>query len=46
MPEMSTYIKPPKMGDAKPSKKILKLGKKITDVVKHKVKITSDDPEY
>ena len=34
-------------GEANPSKKILKLGKKITDVAAHKLKgITSDDPEY
>ncbi|MBQ0064517.1 MAG: FAD-dependent oxidoreductase [Firmicutes bacterium] len=34
------------MGEKKPSKKILKLAQKITDVALHKVKITSDDPEY
>jgi NADPH-dependent glutamate synthase beta subunit-like oxidoreductase/NAD-dependent dihydropyrimidine dehydrogenase PreA subunit len=35
------------MGDKKPSEKILKLGRKITDVAAHKIKgVTADDPEY
>ena len=47
MPEMSKAVVPPHMGDKQPSEKILKLGKKITDVVSHKLKgLTSDDPEY
>lgn len=47
MPEQSTYVIPPHQGDKKPSEKILKLGKKITDVAAHKIKgLTSDDPEY
>ena len=47
MPEMSKYVTPPHMGDKNPSEKILKLGKKITDVAKHKLgSVTSDDPEY
>ena len=34
-------------GDPAPREKILKLGKKVTDVVLHKLKgITADDPEY
>ena len=37
---------PPHKGDPAPREKILKLGKKITDVIPHKIKITSDDPEY
>ena len=38
---------PPFKGDPAPREKILKLGKKITDVVAHKLKgITADDPEY
>ena len=38
---------PPFQGDPAPREKILKLGKKITDVVDHKLKgLTSDDPEY
>ena len=38
---------PPYKGDPAPREKILKLGKKITDVVAHKLKgITADDPEY
>ncbi|MBO4919912.1 MAG: FAD-dependent oxidoreductase [Erysipelotrichaceae bacterium] len=35
------------MGEEKPNEKILALGKKITDVAKHKLfGITADDPEY
>ena len=38
---------PPHKGEKAPSEKILKLGKKITDVVVHKITgITADDPEY
>ena len=37
---------PPSKGDPAPREKILKLGKKITDVVPHKLKgVTADDPE-
>ena len=40
-------VTPPHMGDKQPSEKILKLGKKITDVAAHKLgKVTVDDPEY
>ena len=40
-------LNPQYKGDPAPREKILKLGKKITDVVLHKIKgITSDDPEY
>ena len=40
-------LNPPFKGDPAPREKILKLGKKITDVVAHKLKgITTDDPEY
>ena len=40
-------LNPPHKGDPAPREKILKLGKKITDVVVHKVKgLTTDDPEY
>ena len=47
MPEMSKKIVPPHMGDKNPSEKIIALGKKITDVAKHKLgKVTADDPEY
>ena len=47
MPEMSKAVIPPHMGDKRPSEKILKLGKKITDVAAHKLKgVTVDDPEY
>lgn len=47
MPEMSKAVIPPHMGDKAPSEKILKLGRKITDVAKHKIKgLTVADPEY
>ena len=40
-------LNPPQKGEAAPREKILKLGKKITDVVVHKIKgVTADDPEY
>ena len=40
-------LNPPCKGDPAPREKILKLGKKVTDVVMHKIKgITADDPEY
>ena len=40
-------LNPACKGDPAPRKKILKLGRKITDAVKHKIKgITADDPEY
>ena len=40
-------LNPPCKGDPAPREKILKLGRKITDVVAHKLKgITADDPEY
>ena len=46
MPEMYKTVVPPHMGDANPSPKIIALGKKITDVAAHKIKITSNDAEY
>ena len=47
MLEMSKVITPKHMGEKNPREKILKLGKKITDVALHKIKgITTDDPEY
>ena len=47
MPEMSKAFTPRFMGKEKPNEKILALGKKITDVAKHKLfGITSNDPEY
>lgn len=47
MPEMSKAVIPPHMGDKVPSEKILKLGRKITDVAAHKLKgLTAADPEY
>src|SRR5574344_530606 len=44
MPKMSSAFTPEFKGEKNPSKKILKLGQKITDRIGHKV--TSDDPEY
>ena len=47
MPEMSNAFAPRFMGETKPNEKILALGKKITDVAKHKLfGLTSNDPEY
>ena len=47
MPEMSKAVIPPHMGDKEPNEKIIKLGKKITDVAAHKLgKVTVNDPEY
>ena len=47
MPEMSKVIVPPHMNDEVARKKIVKLGKKITDVFSHKLgKLTVKDPEY
>ncbi len=47
MPEMSKHVIPPHMGDKEPSEKIIKLGKKITDVAGHMIGgVTADDPEY
>ncbi|MBP5280401.1 MAG: hypothetical protein J6Z03_07940, partial [Erysipelotrichaceae bacterium] len=47
MPEMSKAFVPRYMGEEKPNEKILALGKKITNVVKHKfLGITVNDPEY
>ncbi len=44
---MSSAFVPEFMGDPKPRKKILKLGRKITDCVDHKLKgLTVNDPEY
>ena len=47
MPEMSKAYTPRYMGEEKPNEKILALGKKITNVLKHKLMgITENDPEY
>ena len=44
---MSDKYVPRFKGEEKPNEKILALGKKITDVAKHKIfGITADDPEY
>lgn len=44
MPKMSDAFVPQYKGEKNPSKKILKLGQKVTDRIGHKV--TADDPEY
>ncbi len=47
MPEQYDYVKVKAQGEENPRKKILKLGKKITDVVPHKLLgINSNDAEY
>lgn len=47
MPEQSKAVKSVYQGEKNPDKKYLKLGKKITDVVVHKITgINSNDPEY
>lgn len=47
MPEMSKAFVPEFMGDTNPREKILKLGRKITDVMGHKLHgLTTNDPEY
>lgn len=47
MPKMSDAFVPRFMGEEKPNEKILALGKKITDVAKHKLfGLTTNDPEY
>lgn len=47
MPEMSNAFIPKHKGEKEPREKILKLGKKITDCLPHKLHgLTTDDPEY
>lgn len=47
MPEMSNAFIPKHKGEKEPREKILKLGKKITDCLPHKLHgLTIDDPEY
>lgn len=47
MPEQNKKIKPNFQGEKNADEEILKLGRKITDVMPHKIKgLTSDDPEY
>lgn len=47
MPEMSNDFIPKHKGEKEPREKILKLGKKITDCLPHKLHgLTTDDPEY
>lgn len=47
MPEMSNAFIPKHKGEKEPREKILKLGKKITDRLPHKLHgLTTDDPEY
>ena len=45
--ECPAKFTPNHYGDKNPSEKIIKLGKKITDVAAHKLgKVTAEDPEY
>lgn len=47
MPEMSNAFIPEHKGEKEPREKILKLDKKITDCLPHKLHgLTTDDPEY
>ena len=47
MPKRYEYVTPPSLGEKNPRPKVLAVGKKITDVIKHKIKgVTSDDAEY
>lgn len=47
MPEMSNAFIPKHKGEKEPREKILKLGKKITDCLPHKLHgLTTDNPEY
>ena len=47
MPEMSKAVVPPHMSDKVANPKIVKLGKRITDVVAHKFgTVKVEDPEY
>ena len=47
MPKQNDKIISKYQGEANPDPRYLKLGRKITDVVAHKIKgLTSDDPEY
>lgn len=47
MPEMSNAFIPKHKGEKEPREKILKLDKKITDCLPHKLHgLTTDDPEY
>ncbi len=47
MPEQNDKIISKHQGEKNPDKRYIKLGKKITDVVPHKLfGVTSDDPEY
>ena len=47
MPERYKYVTPPSLGVKNPRPKVLAVGKKITDVIDHKIKgVTSDDAEY
>lgn len=47
MPEQNKKIISKYQGDKNPDERYLKLGRKITDVMGHKISgVTSDDPEY
>ncbi len=47
MPEQYKHVKSKHQGEKNPDEKILALGRKITDVIPHKLKgVTSEDAEY
>ena len=46
MPKQNDKIISKYQGEANPDQRYIKLGKKITDVVLHKIKLTENDPEY
>ena len=47
MPEMSKKYVPEFLGDKNPRKNVLKLARKITDCIDHKIGgVTTNDPEY
>lgn len=47
MPEQNKKIISKYQGDKNPDERYLKLGRKITDAMGHKISgVTSDDPEY
>ena len=47
MPKRYEYVNPPSLGVENPRPKVAAVGKKITDVIDHKLKgVTSNDAEY
>ena len=47
MPKRYEYVNPPSLGVENPRPKVAAVGRKITDVIDHKLKgVTSNDAEY